>query len=102
MRPAATPSSATTSHGMTRLKPRGNGYTDWETGAKIDTNTVEGYYSTFQRGMIGIYQHGGEQHLHRYLAELDFRYSNRVKLGIDHGTRAERRVAWHQGQAVDL
>lgn len=47
------------------------------------TNTVEGYYSIFKRGMKGIYQHCGEQHLHRYLAEFDFRYSNRVKLGIE-------------------
>ena len=52
------------------------GYTDRKTGAKINTNTVEGYYSIFKRGMIGIYQHCGEQHLHRYLAEFDFRYSN--------------------------
>jgi ISXO2-like transposase domain len=55
----------------------------------ITTNTVEGYYSIFKRGMIGVYQHCGEQHLHRYLAEFDFRYSNRVKLGVDDGRRAE-------------
>ncbi len=46
------------------------------------TNTVEGYFSIFKRGMIGIYQHCSEQHLHRYLAEFDFRYSNRIKLGV--------------------
>jgi hypothetical protein len=51
------------------------GYYDRETGANINTNTVEGYYSIFKRGMIGVYQHCGEQHLHRYLAEFDFRYS---------------------------
>ena len=39
--------------------------------------------------MIGIYQHCGEKHLHRYLAEFDFRYSNRVKLGIDDIARTE-------------
>ncbi len=49
----------------------------------ITTNTVEGYYSIFKRGMKGIYQHCGEKHLHRYLAEFDFRYSNRVALGVD-------------------
>ena len=38
------------------------GYTDRKTGAKINTNTVEGYYSIFKRGMIGVYQHCGEQH----------------------------------------
>jgi len=48
----------------------------------VFTNTVEGSFSIFKRGMKGIYQHCGEQHLHRYLAEFDFRYSNRAKLGI--------------------
>ena len=59
------------------------GYTDRKTGMKVNTNTVEGYYSIFKRGMKGVYQHCGEKHLHRYLAEFDFRYSNRVKLGIN-------------------
>lgn len=59
-------------------------------GAKIiTTNTVEGYYSIFKRGMKGVYQHCGERHLHRYLAEFDFRYSNRAKLGIDDVARAD-------------
>jgi hypothetical protein len=49
----------------------------------VHTNTVEGYYSIFKRGMKGIYQHCSEKHLHRYLAEFDFRYSNRIRLGID-------------------
>lgn len=43
----------------------------------ITTNTVEGYFSIFKRGMKGVYQHCKEKHLHRYLAEFDFRYSNR-------------------------
>jgi transposase-like protein len=43
----------------------------------VYTNTVEGYFSIFKRGMIGTYQHCGEQHLQRYLNEFDFRYSNR-------------------------
>jgi transposase-like protein len=55
----------------------------------ITTNTVEGYYSIFKRGMKGIYQHCGERHLHRYLAEFDFRYSNRIRLGIDDVQRTE-------------
>ena len=57
---------------------------------EIHTNTVEGYYSIFKRGMKGVYQHCGEKHLHRYLAEFDFRYSNRVALGVDDGARATR------------
>ncbi|WP_300298619.1 IS1595 family transposase [Ferrovibrio sp.] len=49
----------------------------------VTTNTVEGYFSVFKRGMRGTYQHCGENHLQRYLAEFDFRYSNRKALGID-------------------
>jgi len=56
----------------------------------VHTNTVEGYYSIFKRGMKGVYQHCQEKHLHRYLAEFDFRYSNRVRLGVDDVERTER------------
>ena len=49
----------------------------------IYTNTVEGYFSIFKRGMKGVYQHCGKKHLHRYLAEFHFRYSNRIALGVD-------------------
>jgi transposase-like protein len=55
----------------------------------VHTNTVEGFYSVFKRGMTGIYQHCSERHLHRYLSEFDFRYSNRIRLGIDDASRAE-------------
>ncbi|MGB7698431.1 MAG: IS1595 family transposase, partial [Methylovirgula sp.] len=55
----------------------------------VTTNTVENYYSVFKRGMIGTYQWSSEKHLHRYLAEFDFRYSNRIALGIDDKARAE-------------
>ena len=54
----------------------------------VTTNTVEGYFSIFKRGMRGVYQHCGEKHLHRYLAEFDFRYNNRIKLGVNDGERA--------------
>jgi hypothetical protein len=47
----------------------------------ITTNTVEGYFSIFKRGMKGVYQHCKEKYLHRYLAEFDFRYNHRVRLG---------------------
>ncbi|HML07754.1 MAG TPA: IS1595 family transposase [Xanthobacteraceae bacterium] len=56
----------------------------------IHTNTVEGFYSIFKRGMKGVYQHCKEKHLHRYLAEFDFRYSNRVGLGVSDVGRADR------------
>jgi hypothetical protein len=54
------------------------------------TNTCEGYFSVFKRGMRGVYQHCGEQHLHRYLAEFDFRYNNRSGLGVADADRAEK------------
>ena len=54
------------------------------------TNSAEGFFSIFKRGMTGTYQHCNERHLHRYLAEFDFRYSNRVKLGVDDVARTER------------
>ena len=48
----------------------------------VHTNSAEGYFSIFKRGMTGVYQHCSEKHLHRYLAEYDFRYNHRVRLGI--------------------
>lgn len=56
---------------------------------EVHTNTVEGYYSIFKRGMKGVYQHCAEKHLHRYLNEFDFRYSNRIRLGVDDVARTE-------------
>lgn len=53
------------------------------------TNTIEGFFGIFKRGMRGIYQHCGQQHLGRYLAEFDFRYSNRSGLGINDAERAD-------------
>ena len=50
---------------------------------QIHSNTVEGYFSIFKRGMKGVYQHCGERHLHRYLAEFEFRYNNRETLGCN-------------------
>jgi len=56
------------------------------------TNTVEGFFSVFKRGMVGVYQHCQERHLHRYAAEFDFRYSNRAALGINDVERTERAI----------
>ena len=56
----------------------------------IHTNTVEGYFSILKRGIYGICQHISETHLHRYLSEFDFRYNNRIALGCDDNTRADR------------
>ena len=54
----------------------------------VHTNTVEGFYSIFKRGMRGVYQHCSKKHLHRYAAEFDFRYSHRAALGVDDQGRA--------------
>ena len=53
------------------------------------TNTIEGYFSIFKRGMTGVYQHCSSAHLKRYLAEFDFRYNQRVALGINDPERTE-------------
>jgi transposase-like protein len=66
----------------------------------VTTNTVEGFYSIFKRGMKGIYQHCKEKHLHRYLAEFDFRYSNRAALGINDLMRAEIAAAGIKGKRL--
>lgn len=54
----------------------------------VHTQTVESYFSVFKRGMKGTYQHCAKKHLHRYLAEFDFRYNNRSALGVDDPARA--------------
>jgi transposase-like protein len=54
------------------------------------TNTTEGYFSILKRGIYGIYQHVSEEHLHRYLAEFDFRHNNCIALGVDDTERADR------------
>lgn len=56
---------------------------------EVHTNTIEGFFSIFKRGMRGVYQHCGKPHLHRYLAEFDFRYSNRSANGIGDAERAD-------------
>jgi transposase-like protein len=56
----------------------------------ITTNTIESYFSVFKRGMRGTYQHCAEKHLHRYLAEFDFRHNNRSSLGVTDSARAEQ------------
>ena len=64
------------------------------------TNTVEGYFSILKRGMNGTYQHVSEEHLKRYLAEFDFRYSNRAGLGADDVSRAARIVTGAKGKRL--
>ena len=68
-------------HGFTR-----HGQGEYVRG-DVHTNTVEGYYSVFKRGMKGVCQHCAEKHLARYVTEFDFRYNNRVRLGVDDAQR---------------
>ena len=66
----------------------------------VTTNTVEGYFSIFKRGMKGVYQHCGKQHLHRYAAEFAFRYSNRSANGIEDTERAALIVKGAEGKRL--
>jgi hypothetical protein len=63
----------------------------------VHTNTVEGFFSIFKRGMKGVYQHCGRKHLHRYLAEFDFRYNERAALGVDDAARATKALRGIEG-----
>jgi transposase-like protein len=67
---------------------------------EVHTNTVEGYYSVFKRGMKGVYQHCGKRHLHRYAAEFDFRYSNRAGKGVNDTARADAALAGVVGKRL--
>jgi transposase-like protein len=67
----------------------------------VHTNTVEGFFSIFKRGMKGVYQHCKEKHLHRYLAEFDFRYNTRKVTDMERTVAAVRsgegkRLTYHQ------
>jgi transposase-like protein len=66
----------------------------------VTTNTVEGFFSIFKRGMTGVYQHCGEQHLQRYLHEFDFRYSNRIALGIGDAERTTKAIKGAEGKRL--
>ena len=76
------------------------GYFDRSTGVYANTNTIEGFYSIFKRGMKGVYQHCSEKHLHRYLAEFDFRYNNRSALGVEDRERAKRALTGIVGKRL--
>ena len=75
-------------------------YVRYEPTKTVHTNTVEGYFSLFKRGMRGTYQHCKEKHLHRYLAEFDFRHNNRVRLGVSDEERAAKMVKGDQGRRL--
>lgn len=66
----------------------------------VTTNTIEGAFSVFKRGMKGVYQHCSEKHLHRYLSEFDFRYNTRSGLGVDDAMRTEKAVCGIVGKRL--
>ncbi len=66
----------------------------------VHVNTLEGYFSVFKRGMKGVYQHCAEKHLHRYLAEFDFRYNNRIARGVDDEARATKALLGIKGKRL--
>lgn len=66
----------------------------------IHTNTIEGFFSIFKRGMQGVYQHCAHNHLNRYLAEFDFRYNNRIKLGVNDVMRADNILRGVKGKRL--
>ena len=80
-------SASFAAHGFTRHSHSAGQYVDYDN-PNIHTNTVEGAFSVFKRGMKGIYQHCAKHHLHRYVAEFDFRYNNREKLGCNDQDRS--------------
>ncbi len=66
----------------------------------VTTNTVEGFFSVFKRGMRGVYQHCKEKHLHRYLAEFDFRYNYRASLGYNDNDRTIAAIRGGEGKRL--
>ena len=66
----------------------------------IHTNTVEGYYSIFKRGMKGVYQHCSSKHLHRYVAEYDFRYNHRSANGVEDKERTDALLSGISGKRL--
>jgi transposase-like protein len=75
-------------------------YVRYEENGAIHNNSCEGYFSVFKRGMKGVYQHCSEKHLHRYLAEYEFRFNNRIALGIDDHGRADKLLAGVVGKRL--
>ena len=78
------------------------------TGAAAFNQHHRSFYSVFKRGMKGVYQHCSEKHLHRYVAEFDFRYNERSALGVDDFSRASKvligaegkRLTYHQSRGL--
>ena len=72
----------------------------FEGGVAVHSNTIEGVFSVFKRGMISVYQHCGEMHLHRYLAEFHFRYNRHAALKISDSKRHDQLLAMIEGKRL--
>ena len=72
---------------------------EWARG-EVHTNTIEGFFSIFKRGMKGVYQHCAKKHLHRYAAEFEFRYNNRAAHGVSDSERASRALEGIKGKRL--
>jgi hypothetical protein len=68
----------------------------------VHTNSAEGFFGQFKRGMNGVYGHCDEKYLGRYVREFQFRHNNRVKLGVDDKERAARAVKGTVGKRLTL
>lgn len=76
-----------------------HGAEEWARG-EVHTNTIEGFFSIFKRGMKGVYQHCAKKHLHRYAAEFEFRYNHRIANGFTDAERADRALAGIKGRRL--
>jgi transposase-like protein len=72
---------------------------EWARG-DVHTNTLEGFFSVFKRGLIGVYQHVDSKHFERYLAEFDFRQNTRAKLGINDVQRESIAIRGAKGKRL--
>ena len=64
------------------------------------TNTAENAFSILKRGIYGVYHHVSEAHLHRYLAEFDFRHNHRSGFGFDDTARTAAAVKGAEGKRL--
>ncbi len=76
-----------------------HGAEEWARG-EVHTNTLEGFFSIFKRGMKGVYQHCAKKHLHRYAGEFEFRYNNRIGNGVDDSQRVKRALVGIKGKRL--
>ena len=87
------PTTSTVKHSAGEYVRYGDGDSSTQTRSRT-------YFSVFKRGMIGVYQHCGEAHLHRYLAEFDFRYNRRTALGWTDAMRTDAALKGIEGKRL--